>query len=982
MQKKLLCRKIERNALVHGFKTERIEPIPELHSTAYIFTHEKTGARLLHLYNDDPDNLFSIAFRTPVYDDTGVPHIMEHSVLSGSRKFPIKDPFQEMLKGSLQTFLNALTYRDKTVYPVASQVEKDFFNLVDVYCDAVFHPLLTKTTFYQEGWHFESEGPSKLIGIKGIVYNEMKGVFSDFASHVGRKTVAGLMPDTPYAFESGGEPEHITDLTYEAFIAFHGRYYHPSNAFIVLYGNIPSEKTLEFLDSRYLAEFDAIAPASEIPAQSLWSAPVKRSFEAPAPKEDDGSATVLLAWIFGPSVDPVSILTGTVLSHYLLGAESSPLKRALIDSGLGEDLDDISGFGIEAIQSTFAAGLRKTKPEHAEKIEGIILAVLRAQVEEGMDAELLEGALRQIEFHLREVNGGHVPYHLRLADRCYNAWLYGGDPLAHLAFEKPLAIIKEHLITGGDAYFRDSVKRHLLDNRHRLLAVIAASSRMGAELGKQTEIQAAGLSASFTEDDKRRYAELTRELVARQNTPPSPEALATLPRLTKNDLPAKGFETPAVVSDIEGRPFYQHPIFTSDIVYFDIGFDLRGIPADLLPYLPLYLELLHRSGTASCSYERMATRIALSTGGVGTSVSCRTAVGADDDLVFYSFLHGKSLRSRFDEMLAIIQELLVEADPANLKQIKDILLEARNGLNASIINNGHHVALLRASSHLSQSRYVQEQLDGISQLRFLEKLIRDNAVERIAPHLRRLHALTVNKNACVISVTADDPEPLTGRIASLLNNLPAAPLSLYRFTPPPGPDRPSGIEINSAVNFTARAWRIDAFDPEEYGLLFLMARHLSTDYLWNKIRVEGGAYGGMSTISAAHPVFACMSYRDPNLGSTLGHFERGIEDIVAGVKSSSLETSIIGAIGRIDQPKAPHERGLGETLDRLFGYTPQKRQLVREAVLGATPEKLQSIARKLLERKKSAIAVLANAATFDAAAREGWSFEREPLLRQ
>lgn len=984
-QKSLPMQDIKPNQTIHGFKAERIEPIPELHATAYIFTHSKTGARLLHLFNDDPENLFCIAFRTPAADDTGVPHIMEHSVLCGSKKFPVKDPFQEMMKGSLQTFLNALTYRDKTVYPVASQVEKDFFNLVDVYCDAVFRPLLSENTFYQEGWHFEIEDAAdRSVGIKGIVYNEMKGVFSDFASHVARKTIAGLMPDTTYAFESGGDPEHIIDLSYEGFTAFHRRFYHPSNSFIFLYGNISSGKTLQFLNEKYLESFTAAPPDSLITPQPLWHSPRSLTFEAPAPREDDGTASVLLAWIFGLSSDPLSVLCGTVLSHYLLGTESSPLKRALIDSGLGEDLDDASGFGIEAMQSVFMAGLRKTKPLRAEKIKELIFAVLREQACGGMNSELLEGALRQVEFRLREVDGGHFPFHLKCADRCYNSWLYDGDPLAHLAFEKTITVLQQHRKNSGDRFFRDAIRKNLLDNAHCLLAIIAASPEKGRELEQQSARQAERFSTSFSAADRERFRGLTRELKKQQNTPSSAEALATLPRFGKADLPAKGFDVPCAAGIAGGVPFYRHPIFTSDIVYFDIGFDLRGVPAGLVPYLPLYLELLRRCGAAGLSYEQMAIRTALATGGISASSFSRTLIGTQDDLFFRAFIHGKSLRPRFAEMLGILSELFKTPDLSNAKQIKDILLEERNNLNASIIGAGHQVAMLLASSRLSHSRLVEEQLGGVHQLRFLDTLMRNDDAEGIIPHLKRLHSLMIDRNACIVSVTTDDPETLTGEIASFLKGLrgrgvhrqAAAPETAAQEKPPA-----AGIEISAAVNFTARAWRLDAFTPEEYGLLFLMARHLSTGYLWDNVRVLGGAYGGMAVMSAAHPVFACASYRDPNLGATLQHFEKGLQSIAKGVEQTALDQNIIGAIGRIDQPRPPHSRGFSETLDRLCGYTPEVRQHLREAVLGATPEQLKKAAQKILDTKKSAVAVLGSAAALDAAEKEGISFKREPLLK-
>jgi presequence protease len=548
---------------VHGFALQRVQHIPELRSTAYLFEHEKSGARLLHLYNDDPNNLFSIAFRTPVSDNTGVPHILEHSVLCGSRKFKIKDPFQELLKGSLQTFLNALTYPDKTVYPVSSQVGADFFNLVDVYCDAVFHPLLSQNTFYQEGWHFDADSPDGAAGIKGIVYNEMKGVFSDFASHVKRKTVSLLFPDTSYFFESGGEPEHITDLTWEQFRRFHGQYYHPSNSFVFLCGNIPSETTLAFLDERYLGEFERAAQTPEIAAQKPWSMPRRAVIDAPAPEKDDGSATVALAWMFGMSSDPVVSLLGRILYRYLMGTESSPLKRALIDSGLGEDLDDICGFETEFIHNVFGVGLRKTRPEHAATIESLVFSTLKKEVERGLDERLLEGALRQTEFRLREItDAGHFPYNLLLAERCYRSWIYNGDPCAHLAFERPLSLIREER-KKGCGFFADKIRELLIDNRHYLCITVRASSDMGRRLETQTQEQARSLTKHFTPDDTNAAYELTRRLVEEQKKPPSPESLASLPRLCKKNLPRTNRTVPTVETPLDGIRTFVHPLFTS-----------------------------------------------------------------------------------------------------------------------------------------------------------------------------------------------------------------------------------------------------------------------------------------------------------------------------------------------------------------------------------------------------------------------------------
>lgn len=964
---------------IHGFQLVSIQSVAELHSTAYIFKHQKTGARLIHLYNDDQNNLFSIAFRTPVYNSTGVPHILEHSVLCGSKKFPLKDPFQELLKGSLQTFLNALTYPDKTVYPVSSQVEKDFFNLVDVYCDAVFNPLLTENTFYQEGWHFDVEDINAPVGIKGIVYNEMKGVFSNFSSHVDRKTLSSLFPDTTYFFESGGEPEHITDLTYQQFKDFHSSYYHPANSFIFLYGNILSERSLHFLDNNYLSNFSHIEVDSSIKKQNFWSSSREISIEAPAPKEDDGTATIAMCWLFSDTTDPVTTLAGKILTHYLLGTESSPLKRALVDSGLGEDLDDISGFDSDIIQTVFAAGLRKCDPQNSAKVQKLILDTLKKQCEEGLDKDLLEGALRQIEFSLREITGGHFPYNLRLAERCYRSWIYGGDPCAHLAFEKPLSYIKEQHAK-GQQYFIDLIRKNLIENNHRLLSTIIASSEMGKKLEQQTEKHAADLTAGISDSLKQQYQSITRTLLEQQKTPPSEQALSSLPKLQKSDLPRYERDIPSEKKTIEEVTVYTHPIFTSGIVYFDIGFDLRAVPQHLLPYLSIYSELITRCGTRKNSYEKMAIRTALSTGGIDSSIICKNHF-TDNNLLFNAFIHSKSLLPRFQEMLDIIKEMLLTPDFNNRKQIHDILLEERNGLHSSVIGAGHQFAITHAASFLSPSRFIDEQLGGISQLRFLDNLVKTDSIDQIIDSLSQLHKIIINRKACVVSITSDNPSAIESQLADFLKTLPCNQMiqSGYK-SESNAPLTVKGIEISSAVNFVAQVWKTSQPDPVKSGLQFLLSRFLSTGYLWDKVRVEGGAYGGMASMSISHPIFACSSYRDPNLKATYDHFTSGLMQVISGIQASMVDQGIIGAIGKIDAPKTPHAQGFGETIDQLSGYTKELRQRLRDAIIEATPSALKDTAQSIIDSQQSVKVVLGSEAAFDNAESQGLTIKREPLI--
>jgi Zn-dependent M16 (insulinase) family peptidase len=972
-----LMQNLTLNSSIHGFSLIRVQPIEELNVTAYEFVHKGNGARLIHIYNDDPNNLFSIAFRTPVYDSTGVPHILEHSVLCGSKKFPIKDPFQELLKGSLQTFLNALTYPDKTVYPVSSQVEKDFFNLVDVYCDAVFNPMLTENTFYQEGWHFDVEDITKPVGIKGIVYNEMKGVFSNFSSHVDRKSLSSIFPDTTYFHESGGEPEQITNLTYKQFREFHRKYYHPSNSFIFLYGNIPSEKTLQFLNNNYLKQFDRLQIDSAISHQALWGAPREQVILAPAPKEDDGTATIAVLWIFGDAADPLLTLAGKILTHYLLGTESSPLKRALIDSGLGEDLDDISGFESDLAQTIFAAGLRKCLPQNATKVLDCIMSTLRNEVEKGMDSQLLEGALRQIEFSLREVTSGHFPYNLRLAERCFRSWIYDGDPLAHLAFEKPLSTIKSR----GESFFIELIRTRLLNNTHRLLSTVEASSEMGKKLEQQTQQHAASLTEHFTESDKMRFSVLTDDLLRQQKTPSTPEALSTLPKLDKRDLPREGRIYPIQIQDGDQAKLHTHDVFTSGIVYVDCGFDLRGVSLDLIPYLPLFAELITRCGAGGIGYEKMATQIALATGGIDSSISCKTKIGTTDELMFYLFFSGKSLYARIDEMLDIIGKILLSPELDNTKQIRDILKEERNSLHSSIVSSGHQFALTNASSHLTYSRYLDELMGGIAQLRFLDSLVSRDAIGEVIEAMKKLHNIIVNRKRCVVSVTVDSPSLVEPNLKSFIKKLPSKDVGVikndFKMTIPPSP---KAIELSSAVNFVGKVWKLQTLTATDAGILYLAARHLSTGYLWDKVRVEGGAYGGMSMMSVSHPIFACASYRDPNIKSTIEHFTGGLKEIAEGVSQDKIDQSIIGTMGKIDSPLAPHAQGFSSTIDHLCGYTKEYKQQLREAVLNADASSLARIAEMILGVDKCVTTVLGGGASIDVAIDEGINFIKEPLL--
>ena len=945
-----------------GFKCINVTLVQEANAYAYQFEHIKTGARCMHLYTDDSDNLFSIAFRTPVDDSTGVPHILEHSVLAGSKKYPLKDPFKEMLKSSMQTFLNAITYPDRTVYPVSSQVEKDYFNLVDVYCDAVFNPLLTEQTFNQEGWHFDVENIDEPVSIKGIVYNEMKGVFSDFSNHVGRKMLSGLFPDTTYFHESGGEPEHITDLTYEAFKEFHAAYYHPSNSFMVLYGDIPSEKTLGYIEENFLAEFEKRDVDSYVAPQPLWDAPQTMTMEAPSSAEDDGKASVLLSYLWGDATDGEAGLMGTILSRYLFGGESAPLKRALIDSGLGEDLDDMCGFDNDLIQAYFVAGLKKVDPAKADAVVELINSTLQKEIEQGLDSDILEGALRRLEFNLREIKkGGHFPYPLRMAEGILRSWLYGGDPLTHLEFEKHLSSLRKQW-SDTPSFFTDELKKLTINNNHRLTMVVTGSSSLGEDLGKATEVQSARLSKDFSKEQIAEYHRKTKELLAAQQLEHSAEELAVIPQLSKSDIPTENQKTTILKDEAGGQPLYISELFTAGITYFDLGFELSVLTNEQFKYYPLYAEYLTRCGAGGLSSLEMANRINLNSGGINCSDFLVEDFNDTSTIITKTTFHGKALAASSQEMFDIIEDILLAPDFEDENLIKNIVLENKNDLQSAVARSGHSFAIMRGGASLLTTKALTEQMDGITHYHFLKELLDKDDYLYILQQFKEIHKVLISCGNSYSVLTTPDWKLWKTSVDNLLKKLPqTATPSALKPTLMELPKEGLGVEISSSVNYVTQSWKLKEFTPSSMAHYYLMGRMLSTGYLWDKVRVEGGAYGGMAMAGSAHPVFAMASYRDPNLTSTLDHYKGALSFIIDELSESEVERSLSGAVGKLDIPKSPHSLAYGEVMSMLAGSSQKDRQAIRSALLSTTALDLKNRAQELLTTiEQSAVVAVAN----------------------
>ncbi|MGM0461258.1 MAG: insulinase family protein [Fibrobacterota bacterium] len=969
---------IRTGQIIAGFITQDVIRIEETNSIAYILEHKETGAQCIHLYNDDPNNFFSVAFKTPVFDNTGVAHILEHSVLAGSRKYPLKDPFKEMLKGSMQTFLNALTYPDRTVYPVASQVEKDFFNLVDVYCDAVFNPLLRKNTFLQEGWHFDMPRRDAPVSIKGIVYNEMKGVFSDFHSNVARKMLSGIAPDTTYYYESGGDPRDIPTLTYEEFCSFHKKYYHPSNACFVLYGNIPTEKTLSFIQERYLHQYTKQKITASVGEQKKWKRPRTMNIDVPAAAEDDGYATVLVNWMCEGTCDGETGLIGDILSRYFFDGESAPLKRALLDSELGEDLDDMCGYDNDLYTATFSAGLKKVDPSMAPSVLKIVEDTLQHSVDSGPDADLLEGALRRVEFSLREIREGRFPYALQLATRIHRSWLYGGDPCTHIAYEKHLKKLKADFARPG--FFEQQVKRFFADNPHRLLMTATGRKSLGEKLSNQTEEQARRLSKDFTQEDKSACYTETQQLVREQQTSHTQEELSVIPVLEKSDIPARNKVVPCAERWVGNTRLFTQPLFTGGITYVDFCFDLFSLSSDLLPYFPLYASYITAAGAGDCSTGEMARRLNLVTGGF----SCYDVIFEDglneDGLHARAVFSGKALTQNTDALMELFSDVFLRPAFTDRTLLKNILYQHLNDSAHSIVSAGHAYGVRMGVSRLRRSKHMDEILNGVSQYRFLKKLSRTESYDVLLKKLAAIHRRLITPKGLCVNLTAFEADAYDDALYSILDALPQHAPQKPPVIVQSGRENPLALEVSSSVNYVTQSWELNDFSPSRVGAFFILSRVLSTGVLWDMVRVEGGAYGGMALFSSSCRSFSCASFRDPNLADTLKRYEEALRRVAKTVSQGDVDKTMFALASKFDAPKSPHARGISEALARISNNSPERRQAFREAILSCTAADIREIAGQLLENwEKSQIAVVANEKSLQEAQEAGVDFTVEKL---
>ena len=937
------------------FRSIERRRIDEIKSDVTLYLHEPTGAQLLSVENDDENKVFGITFRTPPADSTGVAHILEHSVLCGSRKFPVKEPFVELLKGSLQTFLNAFTYPDKTCYPVASQNAQDFYNLIEVYMDAVLYPLLTRHTHAQEAWHYELENPGDPLSFKGVVFNEMKGVYSSPDSALAQYGQETLFPDITYGLDYGGRPAHIPDLTYEQLCDFHQRYYHPSNARIWFYGDDDPAQRLKIME-QWLKPFDRHEVNSEIPLQPPFAEPrtATRLFQGGA----DAQAMSVTSWLLGETTDVAASLSWEILSYILIGSPSSPLRKALIDSGLGED---VAGVGLEnqLRQMYFSTGLKGIDAGDVQEVAPLIESTLKKIVADGLDPRTVSAALNTVEFRLRENNTGHYPRGLSLMVRCLGAWLYEGNPFAPLSFAEPLLGIESLAYHG---YFEQMIRTQLLENPHRCVLLLKPGEQVAAQEEKVEKERLASARAAMSPGQLAELVENTKELKRLQVQPDPPGELAKIPRLGLGDLPEKVKTIPCRELSIGGVTTLFHPLSTNGIVYFDIGFDLNVVPDHLLPYVGLLGRVLLEMGTETEDFVALDQRIGTETGGIESDTLLLTHVDGRQPVTWF-FIRGKAIIGNAGALAGILSDVFTRPRLDNPDRFKQIVLEEKAELEAELVPSGHSVVNTRLRSLFTVSDAIDEATDGLEFLFFIRQLAErvDRDWPGVLKDLAELHRLLIQRRAAVCQFTADEAgfESIHAAIEGLVADLPDAPVS--RSAPRHARPRsaPEGLAVPSQVNYVGMAASLFDIGYAYDGSAQVIARHLRNSYLWERVRVQGGAYGGMCWLDARSGVLSFVSYRDPNLNKTLDAY-RAIAGYLKELTltDDELTKGIVGAIGDQDQHQLPDAKGYTSLMRHLSGDTDQRRQRIREQILGTTLQDFHNFGA-VMDSFASAAAIIA-----------------------
>ena len=943
------------------YELVRHEEIPDIHAEGWLLRHKKSGARVMLIPNDDDNKVFNIAFRTPPADSTGVAHIIEHTVLCGSEEFPLKDPFVELVKGSFNTFLNAMTYPDKTMYPVASTNDADFRNLMHVYLDAVFHPNIyhEENIFRQEGWHYHLTDKNDPLTVNGVVYNEMKGAFSSPDEVLERSVMNSLFPDTPYGVESGGDPEVIPSLTYENYLDFHRRYYHPVNSYIYLYGDMDMADTLTFLDEHYLSKYDRIDIDSTIPKQVPFEKPVRREDFYPISDEEDGKESTYLTWnvVCGDPMDIREMIAFDVIDYALFSAPGAPVRQALLDAGIGKDVSGSYSDGI--LQPYFSVTARNAEAEDEERFISVIRTTLENEIKKGIDKKSLLAGLNYLEFQFREADYASYPKGLMYSIDVFDTWLYDENaPFNALRQLDAYADLREKM---NEGYFEKLVKEKLLDNPFGSVVILKPQKGLAVEREKAAAERLAAVKASLTDAELDGIIGKTENLLAWQEQEDSEEALACLPMLARTDIrrkirPVSNIEE---TYQAEGVKSFQrivwHDCVSNGIGYVELLWDATHIPERLVPYLSVFRTLLGSVDTENYSYLALSNEINIETGGLGVTIMPYDDYSGAQPYKAYFSVRMKALYGRISAGFDLIHEIIATSRFTDEKRIREILDSTRSRLENALQSGGSSTAMTRAGAYYSASAAFLECISGISFYRTVKDLsehFEEKKAELIAA-MEELMGIVFDPARLIVSFTSEEE----GR-AYLKAALPKVLLGFSENEAPRYFVSPLGA-LNEAfttagqVQYCAMSGAFKPAGREFNGAMAILRHLLSYGYLWQNVRVKGGAYG-VSAQFRRNGEGVFTSYRDPNLAATYDVF-RSVPDYLAGFTADEKEMTryIIGTMSGIDTPLTPSLFGMISMRNYMNDYPDEEVQRFRDGILDATDADIRELAERIRQVTES-----------------------------
>ena len=961
-----------------GFVILDVVDLQELKAAGIWAKHEKSGVEVFHVLNDDIENLFAFAFATFPQDNTGAPHILEHSVLCGSERYPLKDAFIVLAQGSLQTFLNAITFPDKTLYPASSTNEHDYFNLMSVYGNAVFRPLLPEWTFMQEGHRLEFTKEGKL-SVTGIVYNEMKGAYSSLDTYAGYWSVKSVLPGTPYDFESGGTPEEIPQLSWEGLKEFHRSRYSPANCRIFLAGNIPTEKQLSFLNDQFFASLDGGKACEPINKTECWKEPKK--YHIPCPAGSESKATIFLSWLCSDVTDIDESIALSALTEILLGHDGSPLTRTLIESGFGEDITPVSGFEGEIRETLFIAGLKSVDgdvEQMGKKIEKLIMGEMRRLVKEGIPPEEIEAALLAMEFSQREIRRSGGPFSLVWMRRSLRAWLHGCKPWESLLIEPSIKKIKENL-SADKRFFETLIQKYFLDNPHRALVILEPKEDFLSKQEERLASELADMEKNMSEDERRSILEKSEMLEKIQSEADNPQALAAIPHLSRGDLSVEIDRIHRRHEDLRGVPALCHELYTNGITYTDLAFPVDILSDDDICWLPFFSRAIVSVGLPGMDYGEVSSLMARTAGGFiailhtssavnGMSKYLQTASGSFDlsgrEWIIFRL---KCLDEKIAPSLDLALRLIGEADFSDHRRINDLILEMKSEVDSSLAPMGHMYAARRAGRHNSYSRKIEEVWGGMSQVFFVHRLAEMGAAAAAA----KLESLRekITSSGLIANITGGSLDTACAEIAQRFS----------RFGPPVPASRSCAGAVKQAaevfaspslqVGFAALSMNAAPFDTAEQAAETVLTHQLSTGALWEDIRMKGGAYGAFINSESLENSLSFATYRDPSPLRSLDVISAILKNGHHDCDEDYLEKSIIGCYARETHPRTGAENGFVDFYRFLYGVEDSYRERKLKRLVSVSTADIAAAFTSLGSRKTFAPVIIAGVKKAEEAAR-------------